>query len=84
MLKVVTTFAAAAALALVASGASAECFGGHSNVTASNDAQSKQTITMSTFDGTVLQPTLEQPRDRAEAVGAECPEGEKDCTPGTE
>jgi ABC-type sugar transport system substrate-binding protein len=81
MRKAVTTITAAAALALFASGAFADCSSNH-NVTASKDSQ--QTIAMSTYDGPVLQPTVKAPKDEAKAaVPKVCAEGEKDCQAAT-
>ena len=83
MQKAVTTIATAAALALFASAANAECFG-HNDVTASAGEETKQTVAISTYDGPVLQPTAE---DAAAAdttvVDTTCSAEEKDCTPAT-
>lgn len=77
MRKLLTGFAAASALALLATAAQAECFQGH--VTAK--APSEEKVAMNT---TVVTPatTVEVEKAAAEAVAAPaCPEGAADCPP---
>ena len=81
MQKLLTTFAAASALALLASAAQADCVGNH-NVMATK-APAEQTVTMSTYDGALTPPTAEEQAKSAEATAPVCAEGDKDCAAGT-
>jgi hypothetical protein len=78
MHKLITGLAAATALALSASAAYADC-SGH-NVTASSEPT--ETVTMSTYDGSAVPPTVETEKT-AEATTSVCAEGDKDCAAAT-
>ena len=82
MRKIVTTLASAAALALFATAASADCFDGHKNVTASAD-DGKQVVAMSTTATPVLQPAVEETKVEAAKVETVCSGDENSCTPAT-
>ena len=82
MHKLLTAFAAASALALYATAAQAECPGNHT-VTAST-APSQETVSMSTHDGTLVPPVVQDDARTAEAAAPACAEGDKDCAAGTE
>lgn len=77
--KLLTGFAAASALVLFASAAQAQCSGNH-NVTASTETE--QIVTMSTYDGPLVPPSIPEVQELAKAA-AVCAEGEKDCAAGT-
>jgi hypothetical protein len=83
MQKLLTSLAAAAALAFSVSVAQADCYQNH-NVTASV-AQPDETIAMSTYDGPPARPAVED-EDKAAAAAAQpaCAEGDKDCAPAAE
>jgi hypothetical protein len=72
---------AAAALALMASAAQAECYGDH-NVTASSE-KPQQSVAVSTYDGANT-PVLTDEEKTAEAAKPVCAEGDKDCAPAEE
>jgi hypothetical protein len=72
---------AAAALALMASAAQAECYGDH-NVTASSE-KPQQSVAVSTYDGANA-PVLTDEEKTAEAAKPVCAEGDKDCAPAEE
>ena len=72
---------AAAALALMASAAQAECYGDH-NVTASSE-KPQQGVALSTYDGANA-PVLTDEEKTAEAAKPACAEGDKDCAPAEE
>jgi hypothetical protein len=72
---------AAAALALMASAAQAECYGDH-DVTASSE-KPQQGVAMSTYDGANA-PVLTDEEKTAEAAKPVCAEGDKDCAPAEE
>ena len=83
MQKLLTTFAAASAMVLVASAAQADCYGSH-NVTASK-APAEESVTMSTYDGALVPPVAEETEKTTEtAATPACAEGDKDCAAGTE
>lgn len=83
MHKLLTAFAAASALALSATAAQAECPGSH-NVTASM-APSQEAVSMSTYDGALAPPAVEEEAKVADAAAAQaCADGEKECAAGTE
>jgi hypothetical protein len=73
---------AAAALALMASAAQAECYGDH-NVTASSE-KPQQGVAMSTYDGANAPVVLTDEEKTAEAAKPVCAEGDKDCAPAEE
>lgn len=78
------TSAAAVALAFAAAPASADCYGGHKQVTASV-AQPKDTkVVMNTYDP--ARPVLNAAKIQTKSVAAAapCAAGEKDCKAGTE
>ena len=75
----VATFAAA--MALVAAPASADCSGGHKQVSASV-AQPKETKIVIKTNGTALVAGKKQ--DQTVVAAASCAVGKKDCKAGTE
>lgn len=79
MRKLLTGFAAASALALLATAAQAECYHGH--VTAK--APSEETVAMNT---TVATPAtaVEVAKAAEAATIPACPEGVADCTPAND
>ncbi len=81
MRKLFTSIAATSALALFASAAQAECFGGH-NVTAST-APTEETVAMSTYDGSLTPPAAEEEKTAVAVASPACEEGDKDCAPAT-
>lgn len=82
MHKLLTVTAAIAALVISASAAQADCVGNH-NVTASK-APAKEVVAISTYDGALNPPAIQDEARKAEATTPVCAEGEKDCAPGTE
>ncbi len=80
MKKLLTGFTAAAAVALFASAAQADC-SGH-DVTASSERP--ESVAMSTYDGPALPPAAEESEKSAQAAVPVCAEGDKDCSPATE
>jgi hypothetical protein len=81
MQKLITGFAAAAALALLASAGQACDFHATQHVTASID-KVEEGVAMSTYDGAGVPPIVEETVEHAAA--AECPEDAKDCVPAGE
>lgn len=81
MQKLLAGLALASVIGVLGPAAQAECVGNH-NVTASSEKSEPQ-VAISTYDGSTVQPVVEEPAKPVEAV-ATCPAGEKDCTPGTE
>jgi hypothetical protein len=67
---------AAAALALMATAAQADCYGNH-NVTASAE-KPREGVAMSTYDGATAPPAVTDEAKPAEASATPCEEGE-DC-----
>jgi len=82
MTKTVTALASAAALALFASAAYADCSGAH-NVTASAEKE-KQVVAMTTVQEPVRQPAIEQSADKPLNAAPVCAAGKNDCPTGTE
>jgi hypothetical protein len=82
MRKIVTTLVPAAALALFATAASADCFDGHKNVTASADV-GKQVVAMSTTTAPVLQPVVEEMKVEPAKAEPVCSGDENSCSPAT-
>jgi hypothetical protein len=73
-----TLLTAAAALALMATAAQADCYGNH-NVTASAE-KPQEGVAMSTYDGAAAPPVVTEEAKPAEASVKPCEEGE-DCAP---
>ena len=81
MQRILTSLAAASALALCASVAQADCYGGHA-VTASA-APAGEAVTIATHDEPAPPLSVETIRVSAPGGATECAAGEKDCAEGT-
>lgn len=80
MHKLLTVTAAIAALTISATAAQADCVGNH--VMASK-APAKEVVAISTYDGALTPPAIEEDAKTAEAATPVCAEGDKDCAAGT-